>query len=232
MVMLCGLALAQSGAKLELFAPASLPMTTKPSPIPTGMTDLPANFPIMPERGGSCFPALEGLMVPVDVRNAIPDAVISDQILTIKNADQAARQQVTPNTDWKKIAEQDRERREALLSLIPRAVTGQDFAFIALVFQHGGCVSHYLLAHHLARMGADKNSLAKWLVAATLDRALMSVGRAQKYGTQYVPRTDQPRCLALYIVDPTTTDGERVALGVPTLQDAIRQSQEFNPSNC
>ena len=232
LLLLSGFALGQPGAKLEVFVPEPLPVTTKPVPIPDGMTDLPTSFPIMSERGGNCFPRLEGLMVPVDVRNATPDAATSDRIERIKNADQAARQQSTPDTDWRKVAEQDRERREALLPLIPRAVTGQDFAFAALVFQHGGCVPHYRLAHHLARMGADRDPLARWLVAATLDRALMSVGRAQKYGTQYAFRTDRPDCFALYVVDPTTTDAERLTLGAPTLHEAIFEAKAFNPPNC
>lgn len=152
------------------------------------------------------------------------------QIQQIKDADQAARRNLTANSDWQKLSREDAERRNQLLELIPQVTSAESFAYIALVFQHGNCVQHYLLANYFATLGLQTNQLARWLVAATLDRALMSVGRAQKYGTQYLGNSQ--RCFALYVVDPRTTDAERIQLGVPILQAALNEARSLSAPDC
>jgi hypothetical protein len=223
-------AIAQSTAKLELFKTAPLPMTVMPDPIPTGMVG-PGDYPRMRENG-ACSPSIDGLQVPVEVTGVQADSVISKKIQDIVDADQAARQiEDFSKVDWARLEKEDFERRRALLVLIPKAVSATDFANIALVFQHGDCIPQYMLANHFASLGASGSDLARWLVAATLDRALMFVGRAQKYGTQYAP-VDTTQCFALYVVDPSTTDEERIKFRVPILTQAIAQAKMFNAANC
>jgi hypothetical protein len=221
-------ALAQSGAVLETFVPAPLPKTIKPTPIPKTMSDFPSNVSI----GGSCLPSVKNLQVPSDVSKAIPDAKVSKQIQQIVDADQAARQ----GTLAANFETEDLKRRTALLPLIPRAVTSQDFANIALVFQHGGCVPQFMLANRMTVMSMKTNKGAKQsprdidpksLYAATLDRALMYSGRAQKFGTQYFGG-----CSRLYVVDPRTTDAERKNYNVPPLKEAIALSKKFATPGC
>jgi len=73
--------------------------------------------------------------------------------------------------------------------------------------------------------------LAKWLYAATLDRALMNSGQAQKYGTQYISGSNG-QCSRLYVVDPRTTDAERKSYNVPTLEEAIARAKMFATPSC
>jgi hypothetical protein len=230
--VIAGFALAQATAKLELFKPAPLPQTIMPNPIPEGMVG-PGPYQPMSESLSACTtPSLDGLQVPVDVSGVPEDVAISKQIQDIVDADQAPRMvEDFSKIDWDKVSREDAERRTALLALIPKAVTGENFANVALVFQHGDCIGHYMLANHFARLGASGSELARWLVAATLDRALMNVGRAQKYGTQYTS-IGSTECFALYVVDPTTTDADRAKFRVPTLFAAIAQAKEFNAANC
>jgi hypothetical protein len=231
--VIVGFALAQSSTKLELFKPVPLPITIMPNPIPEGMVGLPQGFVGMSENLNSCTtPSLEGLQVPVDVTGVQADSAVSKKIQDIVDADQAARQiEDFSKVDWEKVSREDTERRTALLALIPKAVSSDDFANIALVYQHGDCIGHYLLANHLARLGASGSELARWLVASTLDRALMFSGRAQKYGTQYAP-IGSTQCFALYVVDLRTTDEERLKFRVPILTEAIAQAKMFNAANC
>ena len=233
-VALFGVGLAQSGAVLEVFVPAALPQTIKPNPVPNTMVDWPGNM----SMGGNCSPSLKDLQVPTDVSNAKADVEVSKRIQAIVDADQAARK----GTITSDIALEDAKRRVALLPLIPRAVTSEDFSSIALVFQHGDCVPHYMFANRMAEMGikatvadADNQVMyrnrSKWLYAATLDRALMNSGRAQKYGTQYISFSSD-ECSRLYVVDPRTTDAERISYNVPTLEEAIARAKMFATPGC
>jgi hypothetical protein len=227
-------AFAQSKAKLEPFVLAPLPQTIKPNPIPKTMTE---NQKLPPGASfvRNCLPSIKGLLVPVDVSNVKPDPVVSGQIQTIVDADQAMRQNNQPF----KVSD-DQKRREKLLPLIPRAVTALDFANISLVFQHGDCVPLFMLANRMASMAIELIPSGKtfesryenphWLYAATLDRALMYSDLAQKFGTQYL--TPSESCTKLYVVDPRTTDAERAEYGVPSLKQAIAQAKTFDRPGC
>jgi hypothetical protein len=227
-------AFAQSKAKLELFVPAPLPQTTKPNPVPKTMIE---NQKLRPGESidRSCKPSLKGLLVPTDVSGLKPDPIVSKQIQSIVDADQAMRQNNQPF----KISD-DQKRREKLLPLIPRAMTTQDFANISLVFQHGNCVAEIMLANKMAtmamqlmptgRMSESQDIDPRWLYAATLDRALMYSDLAQKFGTQYTSQGGP--CMRLYVVDPRTTDTERAKYNLPSLKQAIAKNKTINGPGC
>jgi hypothetical protein len=227
-------AFAQSKAKLELFVPAPLPQTIKPNPVPKTMIE---NQKLLPGESidRSCKPSLKGLLVPTDVSGLKPDPIVSKQIQTIVDADQAMRQNNGAFDN-----SQDQKRREQLLPLIPRAVTVRDFSNISLVFQHGDCVPLFMLANRMASMAIallpagktfeSRYGNPRWLYAATLDRALMNSDLAQKFGTQYL--TPSGSCTKLYVVDPRTTDAERAKYGVPSLKQAIAQAKKFDSPGC
>ena len=61
-----------------------------------------------------------------------------------------------------------------------------------------------------------------WLAAVALDRWLMYQGKPQKYGTQFVPGGKRWR---LWDIDPSTTDAERAANHVPSLQEQLQQAE-------
>ena len=229
---LFGVVLAQSGAVLEAFVPAQLPQTQMPNPIPKMMTTIPANMSI----SGPCLPSLKGLKVPVDVSGAKPNPIVSKRIQAIVDADQAARQGTLTAAEVTK----DQKRRAALLPLIPQAVSSQDFASIALVFQHGDCVPLLMLANRMAQMAmqtaapnakyASESLDPKWLYAVTLDRALMNSRRAQKFGSQYFAVNGE--CLRVYVADPRTTDAERKSYHLLTLQEAFDDAKTYATPGC
>jgi hypothetical protein len=70
--------------------------------------------------------------------------------------------------------------------------TPEEMLDAAMVLQHGHDSSHYRIAHELAA-GANERGVntqrwpkgtAEWLVRATYDRWMMSLGKPQVYGTQ------------------------------------------------
>ena len=137
-------------------------------------------------------------------------------------ADQAARQS-TP-IRWELLAREDNERRHETLNYLTSGQISapESLYYAAFIFQHGNCPEHYDLAHHLAELAIQRGyTEARWISAASLDRALMSRGLPQKYGTQYVSTDGGP--LELYQYDPTTTDEERQHYDVPPLQDILRR---------
>jgi hypothetical protein len=232
-MFLLGIVLAQSNVRLEPFAPDALPETIKPNPIPAGMADNPA-LPPGASIARSCLPSLKNLQIPTDVSKAKPDQAISKRIQAIVDADQAARQK--PLDD--KAVLEDQKRREALMPLIPRAVTANDFANIGLVFQHGDCVPSFMLANKMAAIAIrltkklDSRSIDPYLLYAdSLDRALQNSSKAQKFGTQYASGWNG-ECYRLYLVDPRTTDAERAKYHVLPLQKAIAMAKELSPPNC
>lgn len=143
------------------------------------------------------------------------------EILTIKEADQAVRQ-----TDWstltedqrKAIMDGDRQRNVRMREIVAAGDvrTANDFARAALVMQHSARFPGYQLAHELAVCSlllGDRQS-GRWLVAATYDRMLGSVGLDQRFGTQYGAG-------GLRQVDEAgICDAQRKSLGCPTLAEA------------
>ena len=66
--------------------------------------------------------------------------------------------------------------------------TGLDLERAAFIFQHGERPDDYLLAHNLATLAVSKGrETALWIASASLDRYLLSIGRAQIFGTQTGP---------------------------------------------
>ena len=64
-------------------------------------------------------------------------------------------------------------------------------------------------------------------MAATEDRFLMSLGRKQRFGTQYEPG-DKAGTFRLAATDPQVTDELRGAVGAPPLADAKATEGRFD----
>jgi hypothetical protein len=155
--------------------------------------------------------------------------VASSQMLTLFEADQAARP-LPINTDPQTIQIEDTRRRDDVLSYLQSGEiqSTQDLIYAAFIFQHGDCPEHYLYANRLAQiaLGAGDPE-AGWIYAATLDRYLMSLGKPQKFGTQYMGTGEDFR---LYPVDPSTTDEERAQYNVPPLSEALERESSGSGS--
>ena len=130
----------------------------------------------------------------------------------------------------------DWRRRRRLRRLIQSGAlqAGEDYYRAAMLLQHSPRVGDYWQAHQLSERVELGYRPARWLAAASLDRWLLARGLPQKYGTQYVP-AGRPRWMwwawwsvrrvRLWDVDPTTTDDERHAFGVPSLAEALAQAE-------
>jgi hypothetical protein len=145
------------------------------------------------------------------------DLTISLRIAALFSADQAARQ--FPGSDPHQLNLDDTARRVEVLGYILNGQihTGRDLVYAAFIFQHGDCSEHYQFANRLAQIAMDTGyEDARWIYAATLDRYLMSLGKPQKFGTQYTSVDGE---FKLYPIDPTTTDAERAKYNIPPLSE-------------
>jgi hypothetical protein len=109
--------------------------------------------------------------------------------------DQADRKPKDAKTvDWLVVYQKDDARRKRVLELYVSGglKAGRDYVHAGLIQQHGLRPEDYLLCHELCvaavfRFGgngkADWVMLAKHLAAASEDRFLLSIGRAQRFGT-------------------------------------------------
>lgn len=120
-----------------------------------------------------------------------------------------------------------RELRVKELIQAGALTTGADYFHAAMILQHASEPDDYLLAHDLCVIAIAKGEeRAKWLAAASLDRFLMSIGRAQRFATQFVSkRSFHPPVLAP--VDPKVPDHLRRELNVPSLQEAKAREAEM-----
>jgi hypothetical protein len=102
-----------------------------------------------------------------------------------------------------------------------------DYYHAAMVFQHGEAPEDYVLAHAFAMAAqALGRPDAAWIAAATFDRFLHKVDRAQIFGTQYVGQAGEPLTQGKYDA-ALIPDSLRRALGVPTLEQQEAQRLEM-----
>jgi hypothetical protein len=122
---------------------------------------------------------------------ALPNAKtsVSKELTYIYNTDQGDRFTLR----WLR-PERDAARLSRVLELHKqRLIAGPvDQLNAAMVLQHGGDSAHYRLAHELAKAAFDgwvetpmwSRHEAEWLMKATYDRWMLSIGKPQVYGTQ------------------------------------------------
>jgi hypothetical protein len=145
--------------------------------------------------------------------------------------DQADRQPKSGKPiDLAVIAPRDRKRQARVKALHEAGAihTGNDYHHAAMILQHGETPDDFLLAHEFCVVALSKGARdAGWLAAATEDRFLMTIGRPQRFGTQYrSTRDNEP--VRLYEVGPGVTDRLRRELGVPSLEEARRREAAMN----
>ncbi|MFT7776112.1 hypothetical protein [Roseateles sp.] len=154
---------------------------------------------------------------------AVSLSAASAELKRLFDEDQAERAPVPGKaTDWGTVMLRDEARQQRVKDLIASGnlSTGTDYYHAAMVMQHASEPDDYLLAHDLCVVAISKGETrAKWLAAASLDRFLVSIGRPQRFGTQF--RSNHPsRPPALRPVDPNVPDQLRRELNVPTLAQA------------
>lgn len=152
------------------------------------------------------------------------------ELMRLMNEDQADR--LSPagkSIDWKVVGPRDDARLKRVKELYSQNQlrTGNDYFNAALILQHSNTPEDYLLAHELCVVAISKKRGIESLAAASEDRFLMSIGRPQRFGTQY--KSDGPnQPYRLYKIDSGVTDELRRVMMVPTLAEAKAREAEMN----
>jgi hypothetical protein len=159
----------------------------------------------------------------------------NDELTRMFDEDQSDREPSSGQPiNWVQVSQRDQARRERALVLYRSAAlkTGEDLYHVAMILQHGSAPEDYLLAHELcvaAIFSADTDAGAwmedaKWLAAASEDRFLSSIGRKQRFGTQF--RSDDVE-FTLEPMEEGITDEIRKLWSVPTLAQAKVKGAEL-----
>lgn len=157
-------------------------------------------------------------------------ATVNPELDAIYTADQGDRRLPPEEKARLDIAARDDARLARVKAILDAggAKVSIDYFHAAMVFQHGHDPADYQRAHDLALKAAEldpSHTTARWLAAASEDRLLMNQGKPQKYGTQF---RKEGGVWELYPVDPSVTDEERAAWGVPSLAEAQAKVARMN----
>lgn len=163
--------------------------------------------------------------------NPNPGQAVADnsELVEIYKNDQADRQ--TDNIDWDIVSKNDRLREKRIYELLDsnKVHTSRDYHNAAMVFQHGEDSTAYGMAVKLMRKSIELDPTAnKWLLAAAIDRHLLSKNEPQIYGTQYHKfGADDP--WEIGEMDTTKiSDAERIEYGVETLAQQREKVKQMN----
>jgi tetratricopeptide (TPR) repeat protein len=153
----------------------------------------------------------------------------NQELIDIYKRDQADRQ--TDNIDWSVVSVNDSVREVRIYQLLDSQMvkTSKDYHNAAMVFQHGGDSTAYGMAVKMMKKSIELDPKAnKWLLAAAIDRYLLSKKEPQIYGTQYHKYgKDKPWELAK--MDSTKiSDKERIEYGVETLAQQRNKVKQMN----
>jgi tetratricopeptide (TPR) repeat protein len=139
------------------------------------------------------------------------------ELIEIYKNDQADR--LAENIDWSILNKNDSLREVRIYELLDsnKVRTSADYNNAAMIFQHGEDSIAYGMAVKLMRKSIELDSTRnKWLLAAAIDRELLSRNRPQIYGTQFWRKEGQP--FERREIDTTKiADAERIEYGVETL---------------
>ena len=142
-----------------------------------------------------------------------------DVLAPIKTAEEAA--------DRRQRAE---ERAAKVRKLLAEEGVGSaaDRYYAALVLVQCPTEADLELAQQQALAAAEQGETRGFRVAAeALDKLLVKRGMMQRYGTQFVWEPVL-RSWRLYPLDPRTSDAERKAMGVPSLEELRQQEAALN----
>jgi hypothetical protein len=108
------------------------------------------------------------------------------------------------------------------------ATTAADYLHAAVILVETDSDENLGLALDLALKAAELGEDRGFRVAAeATDKHLVKLGMHQRYGTQYTYE-HVLKAWRLYPVDPRTTDAERQAMGVPTMEKLLEAEAALN----
>jgi hypothetical protein len=182
---------------------------------------------LRPLRVDARWPALEAVF-----HGAVDRwrAGLNAELDALYRADQADRSGGPGGIAWTEVSPRDEQRERRVRAILASGVElgADDRYHAAMVLQHGEDREDYELAHELARRAAEDDAdhpHARWLAAATLDRALIAAGVPQRYGTQSIVEGGR---WVLAPVDPTVDDAERARWDVPPLAESRARAEAMN----
>jgi hypothetical protein len=112
--------------------------------------------------------------------------------------------------------------REGTIELSPLAIL-----HLAWIFHHRGSSEDYKTAFELAKEASEQGEdQALWLQAATEDRYLISLGKNQKWGTQFKKDENGEWKYLTPVEEGEVTDEERKEMNVPVLADQLATIKE------
>ena len=124
--------------------------------------------------------------------------------------------------DWNKLKKEDEARMKRVEEMAGSGIlkTANDYYHAAMIYQHGSDSTAYKKAWKYSKQSAaidTTNENARWLSVASNDRYLLSIGKPQIYGTQFLILENK-----WYLSDfdsTKVTDEERKAYGTRTIKE-------------
>ena len=154
----------------------------------------------------------------------------NQELSRLMDEDQADRMPPSGKSiGWKVVSARDEARLKRVKEFYSQnqLQTGNDYFNAALILQHSNLPEDYLLAHELCVVAISMKRGIESLAAASEDRFLVSIGRSQRFGTQYKSEgPNQP--YRLYKVESGVTDNLRRIMMVPSLAEARAREAEMN----
>lgn len=168
----------------------------------------------------------------------VPDGPASAELRQLAKDDQADRAGfiqkqngkmvfVKPTEEQdKRMSANDEKRRSRVRELLQanKLTTAEDFDNAALLFQHGATPDDYLTAHELSLVAFQLGKPSS-MPALSEDRFLQSIGKTQRFGSQYAPAPSGKGYVLAPIVENTetaVTDGLRADFLIAPL-DVVRR---------
>ncbi len=160
------------------------------------------------------------------------------EVKRLFDEDQRDREEHLDKSNPTLFAERERARYQKAQEIFgryeqnPQSLSVQDVLHLAFLFQHGQTSEDYNRAYVLA-LAAEKGGVedAKWLSAATEDRYLVSLGKPQKWGTQFIQTEKGWRYAAPLEEDTLSgiTDEIRQSKNVPARDSQLQKIAEIYP---
>jgi tetratricopeptide (TPR) repeat protein len=143
--------------------------------------------------------------------------------------DQSSRQ--VGNINWTILSKQDSLREIRVYEFIKdgKIITGKDYYNSAMIFQHGrDSIAYGMAVRQMKKAIELDTTINKWLLAAAIDRDLVSRGKPQIYGTQYFKNKGQSKWKRREIDTTKVTDEERKYYHVETLAEQKLKERRMN----
>ena len=160
---------------------------------------------------------------------AFTQTIDNVELKKMYDEDQGSR--MVSNIDWVQLTKNDNIRENRVYELIKdgKIVTGKDYYHSAMIFQHGkDSVAYGMAVMQMKKAIKLDSTINKWLLAAAIDRDLMSRNKPQIYGTQYVKKGENGKWERYKIDTTQVTAKERKYYNVETLAEQVIKERNMN----